>query len=140
MPRWTACELNNANGEECGGTLELAFAVSCNSVFAPLGVKLGAARLVATAEAFGFNQRAAGWPARPRARSRPPRQIQGELDVGSTAIGQGQVLASALQMATVAATIGDGGSRPQPTFTARAPPRRGVHGGERRRSRAPCAT
>ena len=28
-------KLNNANGEECGGTLELAFAVSCNSVFAP---------------------------------------------------------------------------------------------------------
>ena len=51
-------ELNNANGEECGGTLELAFAVSCNSVFTPLGVKLGAARLVATAERFGFNHRA----------------------------------------------------------------------------------
>lgn len=48
-------KLNNANGEECGGTLELAFAVSCNSVFSPLGVKLGAARLVATAERFGFN-------------------------------------------------------------------------------------
>ena len=37
--------LNNAHGEDCGGTLALAFAVSCNSVFAPLGVKLGAARL-----------------------------------------------------------------------------------------------
>ena len=48
-------KLNNANGEECGGTLELAFAVSCNSVFAPLGAKLGAARLVATAERYGFN-------------------------------------------------------------------------------------
>ena len=48
-------KLSNANGEECGGTLELAFAVSCNSVFTPLGVKLGAARLVATAERFGFN-------------------------------------------------------------------------------------
>ncbi len=47
--------LNNANGEECGGSLELAFAVSCNSVFTPLGVKLGAARLVAMAERFGFN-------------------------------------------------------------------------------------
>ncbi len=48
-------KLSNANGEECGGTLELAFAVSCNSVFSPLGVKLGAARLVAMAERFGFN-------------------------------------------------------------------------------------
>ncbi len=48
-------KLSNANGEECGGSLALAFAVSCNSVFAPLGVKLGAPRLVATAERFGFN-------------------------------------------------------------------------------------
>ena len=48
-------KLSNANGEECGGSLELAFAVSCNSVFSPLGVKLGAKRLVATAESFGFN-------------------------------------------------------------------------------------
>src|SRR2546430_12611261 len=41
------------SGENCGGTLELAFAVSCNSVFTPLGVKLGGGRLVATAERFG---------------------------------------------------------------------------------------
>jgi penicillin-binding protein A len=108
--------LDNANGEECGGSLELAFAVSCNSVFAPLGVKLGAARLVATAEAYGFNQPP---PVTGAATSTipPASQIQGELDVGSTAIGQGRVLASALQMALVAATIGDSGSRPQPTFT-----------------------
>ena len=40
-------KLSNANSEDCGGSLALAFAVSCNSVFAPLGVKVGAARLVA---------------------------------------------------------------------------------------------
>ena len=34
-------KLSNANGEECGGTLELAFAVSCNSVFAPAGREAG---------------------------------------------------------------------------------------------------
>ncbi len=108
--------LNNANGEECGGTLELAFAVSCNSVFAPLGVKLGAARLVSTAERFGFNQQPP-IPGAAKSTLPPASDIQGELDVGSTAIGQGQVLASALEMVTVAATIADGGSRPQPTFT-----------------------
>ena len=48
--------------------------------------------------------------------------IQGELDVGSTAIGQGQVQASALQMAIVAATIADGGHRPRPTFAIAHPP------------------
>ena len=113
-------KLNNANGEECGGSLELSFAVSCNSVFAPLGVKLGAPRLVATAERFGFNQE----PAIPgAAESTLPAasQIQGELDVGSTAIGQGQVQASALQMAVVAATIAEGGRRPAPTFSTAGP-------------------
>ena len=49
-------ELENANGESCGGSLRLSFAHSCNSVFAPLGARLGAERLVKIAEAFGFNQ------------------------------------------------------------------------------------
>jgi hypothetical protein len=117
-------KLSNANGEECGGSLELAFEVSCNSVFAPLGVKLGAPKLVAMAERFGFN----GEPGiEGAAESTLPAAsaIQGELDVGSTAIGQGQVQASALEMATVAATIADGGRRPRPTF-APGPPAAGV--------------
>ncbi|HWW89434.1 MAG TPA: penicillin-binding transpeptidase domain-containing protein [Solirubrobacteraceae bacterium] len=107
--------LNNANGENCGGTLELAFAVSCNSVFTPLGVKLGATRLVSMAERFGFNHDT-GLPGAAQSTLPAAPAIQGELAVGSTAIGQGQVLATPLQMATVAATIADGGRRPTPTF------------------------
>jgi cell division protein FtsI/penicillin-binding protein 2 len=118
-------KLNNAGGEECGGTLEHAFAVSCNSVFAPLGAKLGAGRLVATAERFGFNQDP-GIPGAAESTLPSASQIQGELDVGSTAIGQGQVQASALEMAIVAATIADGGRRPQPTFLLGARPAPGV--------------
>ena len=49
-------ELENAHGESCGGTFLNSFAKSCNSVFAPLGVRIGARRLVATAERFGFNR------------------------------------------------------------------------------------
>jgi hypothetical protein len=111
--------LNNANGEECGGSLELAFAVSCNSVFTPLGVKLGAPRLVAMAEAFGFNHDP-GVPGAARSTLPAANAIQGELAVGSTAIGQGEVLATPLQMATVAATIADGGHRPDPALEAEA--------------------
>ena len=114
-------KLNNANGEECGGSLELAFAVSCNSVFTPLGVKLGAARLVAMAERFGFNHEP-GVAGASESTLPHASEIQGELDVGSTAIGQGQVLATPLQMATVAATIADDGRRPQPTFLLDAAP------------------
>jgi peptidoglycan glycosyltransferase len=84
-------------------------------VFAPLGVKLGAARLVAMAERLGFNA-PPGLPG--AAESTLPRAsaIQGELALGSTAIGQGQVQASALEMASIAATIADGGRRVPATF------------------------
>ncbi len=108
-------KLENANGEECGGSLENAFAVSCNSVFAPLGAKLGAGPLVATAEQFGFNHEP-GVAGAPASTLPAASHIEGDLDVGSTAIGQGQVLATPLQMATVAATIADDGRRPSPTF------------------------
>jgi cell division protein FtsI/penicillin-binding protein 2 len=107
--------LGNANGESCGGTLVQAFAISCNSVFAPLGARLGAHRLVAAAERFGFNKP----PTIPYAATSeipPADQIGDDLAVGSSAIGQGRVLATTLQMATVAATIGLGGRLPLPTL------------------------
>jgi penicillin-binding protein A len=111
--------LHNSESESCGGTLVEAFAVSCNSVFAPLGVRLGAARLVATAEHFGFNQ-PSGIEGVPRSTIPQASQIQGELAVGSTAIGQDMVLATPLEMGIVAATIADGGRRPAPTFSPHA--------------------
>ncbi|MGA8354612.1 MAG: penicillin-binding transpeptidase domain-containing protein [Solirubrobacteraceae bacterium] len=114
-------ELHNSESESCGGSLVLSFAVSCNSVFAPLGVKLGAARLVATAERYGFNHEA-GLPGVPESTVPHASEIQGELAIGSTAIGQDAVLASPLEMGVVAATIGDGGLRPTPTFSLGGPP------------------
>jgi len=75
---------------------------------------------VATAERYGFNH-SPGIPGAVESTLPPAAQIQGQLDVGSTAIGQGEVQASTLQMATVAATIADGGRRPQPTFIPAAP-------------------
>jgi peptidoglycan glycosyltransferase len=114
--------LQNAGGEACGGTLLNAFAVSCNSVFAPLGAKLGAQRLVNIAERFGFNQPSsipgAAVPEIPPASTMPDT-----LTVGSSAIGQGKVLSSALGMTDVAATIAMGGTRPIPTLQAGQTPR-----------------
>jgi cell division protein FtsI/penicillin-binding protein 2 len=110
-------EIENANGESCGGSLRLSFAHSCNSVFAPLGARLGPQRLVKIAEAFGFNQDL-GIPG--AATSTIPRadEIGDPLAVGSSAIGQGRVQATALQMAWVAATIGEGGLRRSLTLRA----------------------
>jgi peptidoglycan glycosyltransferase len=115
-------KLENANGESCGGSLIDSFAHSCNSVFAPLGAKVGARKLVATAEAFGFNEdpHLAG-----AARSTIPaaNEIGDDLAVGSTAIGQGKVLATPLQMALVAAAIGEDGMRVEPTLRKGEPPK-----------------
>jgi penicillin-binding protein A len=107
--------LHNANNELCGGTLLNAFAVSCNSVFAPLGVSVGGKRLVAMAEKFGFNH-SLGIPGAAEPTIPPADKIGSATDVGSSAIGQGQVLASTLEMTDVAATIADRGRRPLPTL------------------------
>jgi cell division protein FtsI/penicillin-binding protein 2 len=108
-------ELQNAHGESCGGSLTVAFARSCNSVFAPMGVDLGARRLVDVAERFGFNEdpglTGAARPTIPAA-----AEIGDDLALGSTAIGQGKVLSTPLHLALVAATIGQDGQRPLPTF------------------------
>ena len=108
-------ELENANGEACGGSLRASFAESCNSVFAPLGAKLGAERLVAAAERFGFNEEP-GLPGAARSTIPPAGEIGDDLAVGSTAIGQGKVLATPLLMADVASAIAEDGRRPRPTL------------------------
>jgi cell division protein FtsI/penicillin-binding protein 2 len=108
--------LQNANGEACGGTFLNAFAVSCNSVFAPLGARLGGAKLVAMAERFGFNQPST-IPGAAVSEIPPASAIGDALAVGSSAIGQGMVLSSALEMTDVGATIAMGGRRPIPFLT-----------------------
>jgi penicillin-binding protein A len=116
-------ELENANGESCGGTLRYSFAHSCNSVFAPLGARLGAARLVQAAEQFGFNKEI-GIAGAAMSTIPPASEIGDDLAVGSSAIGQGRVQATALQMAWVAATIAGGGKRPRLTLERGLVPRR----------------
>jgi penicillin-binding protein A len=109
--------LQNSDGEACGGTLLNAFAVSCNSVFAPLGVKLGARRLVATAKLFGFDQ-PPSIPGAAESTIPSASKIGGATAVGSSAIGQGLVQTTPFEMADVAATIAMGGKRPIPTLLA----------------------
>ena len=108
--------LRNASGEACGGTLTEAFIVSCNSVFAPLGAKLGARRLVAMARAFGFDEQPKIPAAKPSTIS-PPSKLRDSLAVGAAAIGQDRDLATPLQMASVGATIALRGRRIQPRIT-----------------------
>lgn len=113
----------NAHNELCGGTFVQAFARSCNSVFAPLGPKIGSARLVGTAERFGFNSPPSLFAAGPLATLDPPdstipRAIPTDLDLAVSAIGQGEVLATPLEMASAAQAIANGGVR-EPTAIVR---------------------
>jgi cell division protein FtsI/penicillin-binding protein 2 len=117
--------ISNANGEFCGGTFREAFAESCNADFAPLGPKIGNDDFVEVAERFGFNSPPTLYAPRIVAEVEPPEstiptEIGEEVDLGVTAIGQGEVLATPLQMASVAQTIGNGGVREPTSLVANA--------------------
>jgi peptidoglycan glycosyltransferase len=108
--------IENANGEYCGGTFRQAFAESCNSDFLPLGPKIGNQKMVETAEKFGFNSPPTLYsPAITKevepAESTIPTKIGEEVDLAVSAIGQGEVLATPLEMASVAQTIANDGVR-----------------------------
>jgi len=111
--------IENANGEYCGGTFREAFAESCNADFAPLGPEIGNDELVGTAERFGFNSPPTLYAPKIVAQVEPaestiPTDIGEEVDLGVSAIGQGEVLATPLEMASVAQTIANDGIR-EPT-------------------------
>jgi peptidoglycan glycosyltransferase len=111
--------LRNFHRELCGGSLVEAFAESCNSVFAPIADEVGAKGLVAMANAFGFNERPTiAYPV-PASTTRTPAQMPSDLSLGVAGIGQGGVIASPLQMASVAQTIASRGIRRPPFIVHR---------------------
>ncbi len=118
-------ELENANGESCGGDFAESFAHSCNSVFAPLGVEVGAKRLVDAAERYGWNEDP-GIPGAVASDIPPASEIVTPLELGSTAIGQFRTLSTTLQMASVAQTVANGGVRMRPTLVPRSAPAAGI--------------
>jgi cell division protein FtsI/penicillin-binding protein 2 len=108
-------QLQNANGESCGGSFENSFVHSCNSVFGPVGVRIGAAKLVEMAERYGFN-RPGELPGAAPSTLPAAEAVGSDLAVGSTAIGQGKVLATPLTMALMAHTVANGGLRRGPVL------------------------
>jgi len=111
----------NFEGEAPGGlTLERAFAISCNTAFIGLAQQLPAGALAAAAQSYGFGVH---W-------TLPLVSVGGSdpapadaVEAAASAIGQGQVTASPLQMATVAATAASGQWRaPQLLAAPTAPP------------------
>ena len=116
------------------GTLDFATALkfSVNTAFAQIAEDLGAARLTRYARSFGFN-RPPEMALGAATSSFPKPEDEGDLMWGS--IGQAQVLATPLQMSTVAATIANGGRRMEPRISMHVKP-----SGERVVTRKTAAT
>jgi peptidoglycan glycosyltransferase len=111
-------------GTESYGTinLETALTNSVNTYFAQLGQHLGQTRLEATMRKFGFFQLPQF--TYPTDEMNPSGLYSGgrligtnaPIDVGRVAIGQERLAVTPLQMAEVAATVGNGGVRMAPSL------------------------
>lgn len=119
-------KLVNENGSNCGGdriTFEQALNVSCNVAFGGLALKLGQDKLAAQARKFGFGtDPLAGIAANPSRFTTEGTDVAGP-QLAQSGIGQFEVAASPLQMAMVAAGIGNDGDvmRPYVVKTVRSP-------------------
>jgi cell division protein FtsI/penicillin-binding protein 2 len=101
--------IRNAEAEQLGDiSFRDAFIHSCNTAFIGLAEKLPAQKLVDTARALGFDADPDLGTGAATSRFPDP---DGLVDQVSAAIGQGRVLATPLQMASVAATVAAGGYR-----------------------------
>ena len=118
--------LNNFGNEDFGDiTLTEALTKSVNTVWAEVGEKLGKSTMGEYMTKFGFykqppidlpaDQLLASGERGERGRLLSPTSRQ--IDVGRMAIGQDKLLVTPLQMATVAATVANGGVRMEPHIT-----------------------
>ncbi|RLP08199.1 peptidoglycan D,D-transpeptidase FtsI family protein [Propionibacterium australiense] len=102
------------NSTDCGGdttTIDHALQVSCNTAFANLGMDLGQDKVREQAEKFGFNAAFGGDV--DSATSVFPADLD-NAQLAMSSIGQFDVSATPLQMASVAATLANDGQVMQP--------------------------
>ncbi len=112
----TNTTLENYNGSTCGSgataSLTEAFARSCNTAFAELGISTGANALRAQASALGISQGTPDIPL-PVADS-AVGDIPDDAALAQSSIGQRDVRLTPLENAVIAATVANGGMRMQP--------------------------
>jgi peptidoglycan glycosyltransferase len=101
-----------------------AFRFSCNTVFAKLGADLGRRGVVERAEAFGFNDTRLRLPTGVAKSNVDPDMSADQVALSS--IGQFDTTATPLQMAMVAAAVGNGGRLMAPYLVDRVTNRAGV--------------
>ncbi|MFJ9849865.1 penicillin-binding transpeptidase domain-containing protein [Streptomyces sp. NPDC101150] len=103
----TVTRLGNSAKGCHNASLKDAFRLSCNTVFARLGARVGLYGMAEAAERFGFNDRRLRIPS-PVAPSTFGTQMDAS-QVALSAIGQFDTTATPLQMAMVAAAVANGG-------------------------------
>jgi len=119
--------LNNFGNEDYGDiTLTEALTNSVNTVWAEVGVEMGRKRMRDYMERFGFYSDPEIdlpgdelFPSGVYKNGRLATPTNDAVDVGRMAIGQGDLLATPLQMAMVAQTVANGGVRLQPQLVRR---------------------
>ena len=113
LPLTRNVTLRNFGGESCPAKVPMKTALqhSYNTAFATLGMRLGAGKLQDMAERFGFNARPA-FPLR-TVDSVFPQGLNAP-QTAQSAIGQYDVRATPLQMAQVAAAVGNHGVMMKP--------------------------
>ncbi|MET9695432.1 penicillin-binding transpeptidase domain-containing protein [Streptomyces sp. NPDC006529] len=102
---------NHASGCE-KATLKFALEVSCNSVFANVGDKVGRDKMLETAQKFGFNNDKIDVPV--RAFASVYDKNMGRDGNAQSAIGQFNTAATPLQMTMVAAAVANDGKLMKP--------------------------
>ncbi|MGH2752464.1 MAG: peptidoglycan D,D-transpeptidase FtsI family protein [Actinomycetota bacterium] len=116
VPPQTSAPINNFSGGTCAGggqiALEQALTISCNTTFAQLGQEIPQ-EIADTAAAFGFNS-AIPFDLRSEASNFVEADEDNLPRRSLSAIGQGDVVATPLQMLLVAATIANDGDVPRP--------------------------
>jgi peptidoglycan glycosyltransferase len=91
-----------------------AYAWSVNANFAEIGLKLGAQRMVSQARRFGFEEKIPfDLPVTPSRLLLPGNSFNDVL-LATTAFGQGELAATPLQMALVAAAVANNGAIMEP--------------------------
>ncbi|MFI6851653.1 penicillin-binding transpeptidase domain-containing protein [Streptomyces sp. NPDC050416] len=113
----TRTRLTNASRGCRDASVREAFTLSCNTVFAKLGVEVGVTDMTATAHAFGFNDPALRVPF-PVARSTFDTSLD-KAQLALSSIGQYNTRATPLQMAMVAAAVANGGQLREPYLVER---------------------
>ncbi|MBY8882631.1 penicillin-binding transpeptidase domain-containing protein [Actinacidiphila acidipaludis] len=107
---------NESDGCEDASVYD-AFRISCNTVFAKLGTDLGPHGVVDQAQLFGFNDTGLRIPA--GVAKSTMDTTMGPDQVALSSIGQFDTTATPLQMAMVAAAVGNGGRLMRPYLVDR---------------------